>query len=141
MRRGRRGFMLVGTVLLAGCYHATIETGLPPSGEVIEVEWAHGFVYGLVPPSTIEAAEECPNGVATVETQLSFLNQVASALTLGIYTPMQITVRCASRGAAALDRFEVPARASLEEAREVVTRAVVLSADRDVPVVVRFLNE
>jgi len=34
--------------------------------------------------------------VAKVETQLSFVNQLVSFLTLGIYTPMQITVTCAA---------------------------------------------
>jgi Bor protein len=53
-------------------------------------------VFGLVPPSTVETAAKCPNGVAKVETQLSFLNQLVSVLTLSIYTPMTIEVTCAS---------------------------------------------
>jgi hypothetical protein len=93
----RRASMLFAVVLLStGCFHATIETGLPASNEVITKAWAHGFVYGLVPPSTVETAAKCKNGVAKVETQLSFLNMVASILTFSIYTPMQIDVTCAS---------------------------------------------
>ena len=34
-----------------------------------------GEVFGLAPPSTVETMERCPNGVARVETQLSFLDQ------------------------------------------------------------------
>lgn len=89
---------LAGLLLAGGCYHATVTTGLAPSPQVIDKEWAHGFLWGLVPPSTVETASKCPNGVAQVETQQSFLNMVANILTSGIYSPMQITVTCAAAG-------------------------------------------
>jgi hypothetical protein len=62
---------------------------------VVEKSFASSWIYGLVPPSTVETAAKCPNGVAKVETQLSFVNQLVGALTLGIYTPMSIKVTCA----------------------------------------------
>ncbi len=96
MKRTSAVVLLLSAVVLTGCYHATVDTGLRPSGEVVEKLWAHGFVYGLVPPSEIDVAAECPDGVARVETQLSFLNQLASALTFGLYTPMTISVACAA---------------------------------------------
>lgn len=77
--------LAASAVHLTGCFHATIDTGLQPSGQKVEKNWAHGFLYGLVPPSTVETASKCPNGVAKVETKLSFLNRVASVLTSGIY--------------------------------------------------------
>jgi hypothetical protein len=83
-------------ILLAGCYHATVETGVTPSTVVIDKSFASAWIYGLVPPSTVSTAEKCPNGVAKVETQHTFLNQLVGALTLGIYTPMQIRVTCAA---------------------------------------------
>jgi hypothetical protein len=83
--------------LLAGCYHATVETGRPLSTQVVEKKFASGWVYGLVPPSTISTAEKCPDGAAKVETQLSFVNQLVSFLTLGIYTPMDIRATCAAK--------------------------------------------
>lgn len=92
----KRAFLLVGTLILLGCYHATIETGLPASNETINKPWASCWIYGLVPPSTVAAASQCPHGVARVETVHSFLNQLVGALTLGIYTPMSIKVTCAS---------------------------------------------
>lgn len=86
----------VALVALTGCYHAVIETGLPPSPQVVEKEWAHSFLWGLVPPSLTETKEKCGGkGAAKVETQLSFVNQVANILTTGIYTPMSIKVTCA----------------------------------------------
>ncbi len=94
--RKLRGFVLIGVAVgTVGCYHATIDTGRQPSGQTIERPWAHSFIAGLVPPSVTETASRCPNGVARVETQLSFLNMLANAVTFGIYSPMTIKVSCA----------------------------------------------
>jgi hypothetical protein len=90
MTMNRIGSLAVIAVTVAGCYNAKIETGLPPSDQKIEDHWADSWIGGLVPPSAVETAEKCPNGVAKVETKLSFLNQLVGVLTLGIYTPMYI---------------------------------------------------
>jgi len=97
-RLGFLALLLVG----AGCYHATIETGATPSPMVVRNGFASSWIYGLVPPSTVSTASKCPDGVARVETQLSFVNGLVGVLTLGIYTPMEIMVTCAaSRSASA----------------------------------------
>lgn len=91
-----RMLAVLGLVLvMAGCYKTTVNTGLTPGSDTIEKPWAHSFVAGLVPIETINAASECPNGVARVETQHTFLNMVAYIATGGIYSPMSITVTCA----------------------------------------------
>jgi hypothetical protein len=101
MRTLARGGSLLAVALLgSGCYHATVDTGRTPSGQTIEKPWAHSFIAGLVPPSTVETAQKCPDGVAKVETQQSFLNLVANVVTFGIYSPMTITVQCAAAGTA-----------------------------------------
>lgn len=82
--------------LSAGCYHATVETGLPASNQVVEKKWANSFLGGLVPPGEVDTKGKCPSGVARVETQLSFLNMLANAVTFGIYSPMTITATCAA---------------------------------------------
>lgn len=93
----KRALSVLFLVLVStACYHANVVTGLQPNGQTIERPWAHGFLWGLVPPSTIETMAECPNGVARVETKHSFLNQLAAGLTSGIYTPISITVSCAA---------------------------------------------
>ena len=92
--------LLLLAVVGTACYHATIETGATPSPTVIRKGFASGWIYGLVPPSTVSTANQCPNGVARVETQLSFVNQLVSFLTLGIYTPMEIVVTCAASSSA-----------------------------------------
>jgi hypothetical protein len=111
-------------VFCAGCYHATIETGQPPSPTKIEKPWAHGFLWGLVPPSTVETAQRCPAGIAKVETQQSFLNLVADVLTAGIYSPMQITVTCAQGGTTDGRMLRT---SNNHSARKVMEEAIVLS--------------
>jgi hypothetical protein len=94
----RRVYAVLPILLLsAACYHATIETAATPSTVTIDKTWAASWVYGLVPPSTVETQQKCPNGVAKVSTQLSFANMLVGALTAGIYTPMEIIVTCAQR--------------------------------------------
>lgn len=83
-------------VAVMGCYQTTVNTGLTPGSTVIDKPWAHSFVAGLVPIETIDAASQCPNGVARVETQHTFLNMVATVVTGYIYSPMSITVTCAA---------------------------------------------
>lgn len=98
MRTLRAVVVLALAVSFAGCYKATVHTGLAPapSGERVEKAWAHGFLYGLVPPSEVEVRDRCPNGVSRVETELSFTNQLAAILTGWLYTPMTIRAVCAA---------------------------------------------
>ena len=82
-------------LLSAGCYHASIETGMKPGNDKIEKEWASGWAWGLVGPEPIEAKSTCGSGLSKVETEHSFLNGLVGVVTLGIYTPMHLTVTCA----------------------------------------------
>jgi hypothetical protein len=124
---------LVVLLSITGCYHATIETGQPASNATIEQGFASGWIYGLVPPSTVQTAERCPNGVARVETQLSFVNQLVSMLTLGIYSPMSIKVTCAAATTAArMDLSQISIEIASGASREEVVDAFALAADQAV---------
>jgi len=91
------GVVAIASVLITGaCYRATVDLALVPSDLTIEQSWAACWIFGLVPPKTVTTASKCPDGVAKVETKLGFWNQVVGALTLGVYTPMHITVTCAA---------------------------------------------
>ncbi len=129
---------LVGT----GCYHATITTTRPQSGTVVEEKWAHSFLWGLVPPSTVETASQCPNGVARVETQHSFLNGLAAALTWGIYTPIQIQAWCAGPGEEDRDAqvMSVPENANPEDVQRTFAAAAAYAARTGDPVFVHLAN-
>jgi hypothetical protein len=140
----KRSVVLLAVALIAmgGCYHATIETGLPSSSEVIQQDWASGWIYGLVPPSTVSTAEKCPNGVAKVETQQSFLNLLVHAITFGIYTPMAIKVTCASAATGevleVVPDMAVPVGAGETEIQEVFALAARKAMEENRPVFVRF---
>ncbi|HTS83338.1 MAG TPA: Bor family protein [Myxococcaceae bacterium] len=98
-----RKMLAVLLLLSAGCYHASIETGMKPGTDRIEKEWAASFVFGLVPPDTIDAQSKCKSGVSKVETQHSFLNALVAFFTIQIYTPMDLTVTCAAGPGASLE--------------------------------------
>jgi Bor protein len=129
-------------VILGACYHATIETGLSPSPQVIDNQWASSWVFGLVPPKTVETMAKCPDGVSKVETQLSFLNGLVGVLTFSIYTPMSIKVTCAASGHAAIPAGaptiqlgEHPTAAAVQDA---LARAAAQSVAAGTPVYLEF---
>lgn len=111
----------------AGCYHATIVTGATPSTDTIEQGFASSWVYGLVPPKTVETASKCVNGVAKVETQQSFVNGLVAVITFGIYTPISIKVTCAAKSVATLPTAHpdivVASGAGSDAIREAFSRA------------------
>ena len=138
----RRCVTLASTLFVtAACYHATIETGAKPSDTVIQKDWASGWVYGLVPPDVVASASKCPNGVAKVETQLSFLNQLVGFLTLEIYTPMSIKVTCAATGTADASHIAPDVSVAATDGQDAVNAAfqaaVNRSSETHTPVVVQ----
>lgn len=136
--------LLASCILFTGCFQAQVTTDKSP-GKTVEKKWATGFIAGLVmTDSKINAAQECPNGVASVETQLSFLNQVVSGITFQLYSPMTVKVTCAADGsmsslmeAPSID-YEIPEGADETEIRSTVMTAASKSAQSEEPVHVQF---
>lgn len=126
---------------VTSCYHAKITTGEAPSAKKIDEPWAHGFIFGLVPPKEINSANECPNGVAMVETKISFLNGLVSLVTFNLYTPMHITVTCATGSgmSANIDAdISVPENSTEERIIDAFERASHKAVETQLPVFVRF---
>jgi Bor protein len=126
-----------------GCYHATVETGLTSSTEVIHETFASSWIYGLVPPDVISAKAKCAHGVAKVETQHSFVNSLVGIITFGIYTPMDIKVTCASAGGSAFLLQRQPdivlkGDATQEEVVEAFRKASQLAVATEEPVFVEY---
>jgi hypothetical protein len=137
----RSSTVLAAAVALSGCYHATIETGLPLGTQTLEDQWADSWVYGLVPPETVETAARCPNGVARVETRRSFTNWLVGFLTVGIYTPMEIMVTCAGPDApdqAAQDRVSIDTDANMAEMQQAFQDAAGQAARAGKVVLIQF---
>lgn len=103
-------------LLSAGCFHASIESGMKPGNDKIEKEWASSFIFGLVPPEPIDAQSKCPTGVSKVETEHSFLNALVAFFTIQIYTPMHLTVTCAASPTADVPQPVTPPAASVASA-------------------------
>lgn len=99
MSPGRLATLAAAAVLACGCYRQAVQTGRTPSATVIHRPWTHTFLWGLVPAEPIDVTTECRSGIATVVTEQSFLNGVATVLTLGIWTPRDVTIRCATASA------------------------------------------
>ncbi|MEO8620645.1 MAG: hypothetical protein ABI625_06245 [bacterium] len=88
--------IVLGAAGLSGCFHVTVITGAPASTTVIDKPWQLSFAAGLVPPPVLNVKTDCPQGVAKIETENSFLNMLAGGVTSSIITPMHATVTCAS---------------------------------------------
>lgn len=86
--------VLAAALVLSGCYKATVRTGIQP-GPVSTSQSKATWINGLVPASPVYAEEDCGDaGVAVVQTEHSFLNQLLGVLTLGIYTPVTVRLIC-----------------------------------------------
>lgn len=133
------------SLILTGCYHAKVTTGNSPSGQVIEEPFAMSWVYGLIPPPTVEAGDQCTNGVAVVETQISFVNGLVRSLTGGIFTPMSIKVTCAAGGMGSVEmpdgvnkNMTIPRNATEREISGAFMNAADRAVQTDEPVYVQF---
>jgi Bor protein len=92
----RRSCAALALVALSGCYHYTIVSGAPPAAKSVTSNWQKSWVFGLVPPDTINTKAECPGGVAQFETQHSFLNSLVGGLTSNIFTPITTKYICSA---------------------------------------------
>jgi hypothetical protein len=79
-----------------GCYRVTVETGAAHAPTRIDRPWQMSFAAGLVPPPEINTQPECPQGIARIETQRSFLNSLAAGVTGSIISPMDVRIICAA---------------------------------------------
>ena len=124
----------------AACYHQVVDTGKPASPTVIQKPWQMSFIYGLVPPPELNVAQQCPGGVAKVETQHSFVNGLVASITFGIVTPMHVTITCAATGRAALDADmpKVGAGTSPTERSAALTQAIEQSRESGKAVLLQF---
>lgn len=89
-----------------GCYTTTIRSGRPinpqpvmqqDGDEVIEYDgkWHHGFIAGMVEVGgNYNLDRICPQGWAEIKTETSFVNVVVTAVTMGVYTPQSVTIKC-----------------------------------------------
>ncbi len=122
---------------LAGCYHVTVNTGLPEGTTTMHRPWTMTFVAGLIPATEIDAAEKCKNGVARVETRMSIPNWAVAAITGSLISPWDVLITCAADKSTYLlpEQIDASGHASAAAA---VEQAAKLSAETGRVVEVRF---
>ena len=70
-------------------------------------EWASYFIFGIVGDYEVNVKEFCPNGAAEIATGNNFATWLLRVVTIGIYSPRKVIIRCSagpsSTGAAAFE--------------------------------------
>lgn len=133
---------LLCAVLLTGCYHQVVSTGLPAGETKVTKPWTATWIWGLVPATPIDVRAQCPGGVAEVATQMTVPNAIAYILTLGIFTPRSVTVTCSGAGSAsnAAARLDVAPTGS-DELQGALESAAEMSAKLGAPVLIDWRAE
>ncbi|MBK7584677.1 MAG: hypothetical protein IPI67_31385 [Myxococcales bacterium] len=93
--------LLMTTIALAtsGCYSTTIHNGKAVGEAPIEGDqrWHHGFVGGTAEASgPYQLAKICPEGWAEIKTHTSFGNGLLDVVSIGLYNPQTVDVKCAA---------------------------------------------
>ncbi len=138
MRILKSSALLLAVLASSACYHAVVETGRPAGTTVVSRPWTNTFLFGLVEAQPIDVRQQCPSGVAKVETQMSPVNALATIVTFGLYTPRAVTVTCATRSAAAGARAVEVAGTDVPAQMRALQQAAGESARVDAPVFVHF---
>lgn len=141
----RWGRSVLASLLAVGatsaCFRQVVNTGQAAGSTVIQQSWVSTWVFGLVAAKPIDTRTMCPGGVATVESQTSFVNGLAAGLTIGIWTPQTVRITCGSGTSsipAGTEVLTVAANASDSAFASVMEQAANRSRERSKPVVVRF---
>jgi len=85
--------MLASSTCLTPCYSCTTVVGQGVQGNQQTTAWNHYLIGGLAPVGGSDA-QQLAGGAQnyTVKTEMSFVNGLIGAITLGIYTPTTTTV-------------------------------------------------
>ncbi|MEO7966342.1 MAG: hypothetical protein ABIT38_20765 [Gemmatimonadaceae bacterium] len=137
----RRVVILLSLAATTGCFHQVVHTGRTPGQTVILKPWVSTWVFGIVPAKPIDTRAQCPSGVATVDTQTSFVNGLLTVLTIGIWAPQTATITCAGSTAAlpsGIELLRVAAQATPEQFNATMQLAAKRSAELGRPVAVQF---
>ena len=91
---------------MAGCSTYRIgyrDATVAPGGQTHEVS-QNFFLWGLAGGDQVALDRLCSNGVASIDSERSFVDGVLSVITAGLYTPMTVRVQCTSGTSYQLER-------------------------------------
>ncbi len=80
--------------LVGGCFNVTYTNPRLPANGVVVEGTNHFFVAALVGDERVPVYQMCPQGVSQIESGLSFVDLVITAITFTIYDPRSYVVHC-----------------------------------------------
>lgn len=140
MRVGRAVTLAAVCLMASACYHQVVQTGRTPGSTVVHNPWTPFFLWGLVSPVVVDVTSQCRSGIATVETQQTFVNGLVSLVTFALYSPRDVKVTCATGSALkpGMTEFYVARGAPQAERDAAFSAAIAESGRTHQPVIVRF---
>lgn len=92
----RKGLVIlcfsVGCLCIAGCYSTHVERDVS-SLDAKQLR-QNFFLFGLLRESQVDLTQECPRGVASFGDKFTVGDLLFTALTVGLYSPRTVFVRC-----------------------------------------------
>ncbi len=110
---------LAGLLASPACFtHLyTTDPAAADAEEVYKQRHNH-FLFGLISKDeALDLTKLCPSGALQVEDKHTFVNQLLGGLTLGIWSPTTVTVRCVDGSAANVELGEEISRAIVNDRR------------------------
>ncbi len=91
--------LLLCAVMFTGCFHIRYVREVRAEETPAYDSWHHSAIWGLVNLSgDINVSQACPQGIAEVENEVTFLNWLASRAVQGaVATPIALATRSAER--------------------------------------------
>jgi hypothetical protein len=140
-RRALMPALLCAMLLSSACFHQIVQTGATAGTTVVDKPWVNTFIFGLVAAPEIDVRQQCPGGVATIETEQSLVNGLVALVTIGIYTPQHVRVTCTGRTAVlppGARQITIPSTSSPAVRAAIAREAVASVLETNVPVVLHF---
>jgi hypothetical protein len=95
----RKALLIGAFFAVNGCYKTNIENFSDTTGSpgVVNREWQHSLLSGLIPLSEADARATCGDkGVWAISTRANGWNLLVAGLTFGIYSPTTAKITCRS---------------------------------------------
>ena len=141
MKHFTRYVLAIGLLSSAACFHQVVQTGNTAGSNVVDRQFVATWLWGIVPAQPIDVRQSCPSGVATIETEQSFMNGLVGLITLGIYSPQHLRVTRATSSARLPEgahEIIIPANVSKDEVSRIINTAVQQTLQSGTATVVRF---
>jgi len=94
-QRSARAMAIALGLAQLGCAGAAIREPRV-SGQSTHHEWTHTFLWGTVGDAEVDVRDHCPAGAAEVRAGGDAISTVLGIVTLGIYLPRVVRIRCAA---------------------------------------------